>query len=140
MYELDECLKATRAIKDISEQIEEIRSRATSPKNQVITGMPRGSGGFGSKSDDFVIKLERLERKRRIMECRRDDNWKSALDTFHDMNVKAEHIHLMMFRFYCGLKWGRCRDIMAEEYPDQNWNMNKVFRIYRNVLSKTEHF
>lgn len=137
MYELKECLSATRTIKDVCEEIEEIRSKAMSPKNQIITGMPRG--GFSRKSDDYVVRLERLERICEKMRFKRDDNWNYALKKFRDANIKPEYIQLMMLRFYSGLQWKKCCEIMIESYPDQNWNINKVFRTYRNVLSKTEH-
>ena len=139
MHELDECLKATRAIKDIDEQIEEIKARAMSPKNQIITGMPRGTNGFGGKSDDYVIKLERLYNRRQKRINARDEHWNTALHIFNDINIREDHIHLLRLRFYCGMQWDKCCILMSERYPERNWNINKIFRVYRNVLSKTDN-
>lgn len=139
MHELDECLSAARAIKDIDEQIQEIKSRAMSPKNQIITGMPRSTSGFGGKSDDYVIKLERLNNRRQKRINARDEHWNTALNIFNDINIREDHIHLLWLRFYCGMQWDKCCTLMAEKYPERNWNINKIFRAYRNVLSKTDN-
>lgn len=132
---LDECLEKTRDIKDIEEEIEELRERAMSPKNQVITGMPRGSAG-GNQSDSYMVKLERKEAKQKRLIRERDELWEEVTKALNAKEVKREHVILLQYRFIKGYPWKKCCSIMCKRYPDDNWNMNKVFRVYRQVLRK----
>lgn len=139
MYELDRCLELARSINKIDEQIEELECGVKSPKNQVITGMPRGGGG-GNQLDMYMIRLERLEKRRDKLRDKQSALWEKACVKFRKGNVDVEHIQLMYYRFELGLKWKKCCDFMALIYPYQNWNINKAFRVYRAVLKKTENF
>ena len=135
MKELDECLAKTRKIKEINEDIAELRDRAFSPKNQIITGMPRGGAG-GNQSDSYIVKLERLEDRQERLIHERDSLWDGIYEALTSKNIKAEHITLLRHRFYSGLQWPKCCKLMCEEYPGNKWNMNKVFRVYRQILKK----
>lgn len=132
---LDTCLSTTRKIKDIEEDILEMRARAMSPKNQVITGMPRG-GTAENQSDSYMVKLERLSAKKRKLEFERDSQWDRIVEALLNKNVKMEHIELLRYRFYSGMQWRKCCALMCRDYEKSGWNMNKVFRIYRQILRK----
>lgn len=135
MRNLDDCLEKTRKIKEIEEQIEELKSRVMSPKNQVITGMPRGGGG-GNQSESYIVKLERLEVRKKKTEEERNELWHKITAALCEKSVKATYIQLLQYRFYYGMQWKKCCKLMCEKYPEGHWNMNKVFRVYRQIIRK----
>lgn len=132
---LDDCLEKTRKIKDIEEEIEELRERAMSPKSQTITGMPRGSTG-ANQSDSYIVKLERKEARQKRLIRERDELWEEATKALDAKEVKREYVILLHYRFFKGLPWKKCCTMMCKKDPDGNWNMNKVFRVYRQILRK----
>lgn len=135
MYELEECLKVTREIKEVDELIEELQERAMSPKSQKITGMPRG-GSIGSQNEDYLVKKERLLKDKDRLMQKRKEIWNKAYSILKAKGVKGEYIYLMQLRFYNGLNWNKCCDVMNKKYPDANWNINKIFRTYRNIAKE----
>ena len=135
MQKLDDCLDKTRKLNDVEEQIAELKERAMSPKNQLITGMPRGGAG-GNQSDSYIVKLERLEAKRVQIRKERAVLWNECVLALNEKEIKPEYISLLHYRFFRGLPWKKCCTEMCEEYPKGHWNMNKVFRVYRQVLRK----
>lgn len=130
---LEQCLDKTRIIKELDEQIAELRARATSPKNQIITGMPRGGGG-GNQSERYMERLERIEARRNKVCTERNVMWCRLEECLH--HESPEYRTLLKYRFYYGLRWKACCDKLKETYPNSKWNMNKVFRIYRQILRK----
>lgn len=130
---LEQCLDKTRIIKELDEQIAELRARATSPKNQIITGMPRGGGG-GNQSERYMERLDRIEARREKARAERSSLWNNIADRMEGMNT--EYYSMLRFRFYHGLRWNAVCDNLKETYPNSKWNMNKVFRIYRQILRK----
>ena len=135
MQKLDECLAKTRRIKELEEEIEEIRERAMSPRNQIITGMPRSSGGQ-NQSESYIVMIERREAAIDRLTKNRDQLWDETVDFLRGKNVNHVYIMLLRYRFYCGLPWQKCCDLMCEEDPTGKWNINKVFRVYRSILRK----
>lgn len=135
MSKLDECLAKTRKLKEIDEDILDLRSCAASPKNQVITGMPRGGAG-GNQHENYICRLERLEARRSKIASDREKAWNEAIRIISVDGIKVEYIELLKHRFYLGYKWEKCCKIMCKLYPESNWNMNKVFRVYRQILRK----
>lgn len=133
MQKLDDCLSKTRKIKEIEERITELRESVMSPKNQLITGMPRGGAG-GNQSESYIVKLERLEDRRKKLIRQRDELWEEIIYTLGE--AKEEYIALLQYRFFKGLQWKKCCTLMCNKYPDSGWNMNKVFRVYRQILRK----
>ena len=130
---LEQCLDKTRIIKELDEQIAELRARATSPKNQIITGMPRGGGG-GNQSERYMERLERIEARRRKVALDRGILWNKVLDLLAFENT--EYHTMLWCRFFRGMRWNAVCDFLKENYPNSKWNMNKVFRIYRQILRK----
>ena len=120
----------------IDDKILEIKARVEAPKNQVITGMPRGHGENVNAFDSYLIKLERYEQKKRIKEQQLLELWQVAKDLLSENDIKKENIALLRLRFYKGYQWKVCAKIMAKDYPDSRWNINKCFREYSRVLCK----
>ena len=113
MQKLDECLEKTKKLKELEEQITELKDRAMSPKNQVITGMPRGGAG-GNQSDSYIVKLERLEARKSKLTRERDELWEEITHSLENKGVKSEHVILLQYRFFKGLQWRKCCTKMCE--------------------------
>lgn len=138
MEELDECLKIRRKIKDIEEDITELKMRVQSPKGQVITGMPRSGNGGASQADGYLIKLEKLEAKKKRKVDELNACWNNATETLSKLQLNAETIQMLRYRFYWGYKWEKCAVLMKENFPESVWNVNKCFRKYSAVLHKID--
>ena len=137
MRKLDECLMLTREIKEIDEKIMELQTVALSPRGQIITGMPKCAGGTSSGYDTYLESIEQLEKKRSRKMKKRESIWGEVTELLQKTNIKHENVQLMQYRFCKGLQWKQCCAIMCRTYPEQNWNMNKVFRVYRKVIRIT---
>ena len=134
MQKLDECLSLTRDIKELDEQILELKTKALSPKGQIITGMPRGGGSNGNPADYYLDRLGIVEARKKRKLAEREAAWQEVVNTCEKANVKKEYIELLQYRFYHGKQWKQCCALMCEKYPDENYNINKVFRVYRKIL------
>lgn len=131
---LDDCLALTRELKELDEKIFELKTTMLSPKGQIITGMPRSGGPNGNKADDYMVRLERLEERKKRAKGKREKVWNEAVAIFQKKHIKGEYVELMKLRFYRGLQWKQCCAPMCEKYPTQSWNINKIFRVYRQIL------
>ena len=141
MLELDECLEVARKIKDIEDDILELESRTMSPKNQIITNMPKGGGSQDSGQDRYLIKLEKLQARKNYWCATLNSKWNIAkLALINHANVKdTRTFELLKLRFYYGYPWKKCAARMSEKHSTENWNINKCFRVYRSVLYKNDH-
>lgn len=135
MRELDECLRLSRQIKEKEEQIIELRSRIMSPKNQTISDMPKGGGGY-NEIESFVIKLELLENNADYLKVQRALIWNNIRLILHIRHIKSDIERLLYLRFYNGNSWNKCVETMSKEYPNCKWNANKCFRAYRYVVKE----
>lgn len=134
MQELDACLEKARDIQAKTELILEIKSRTMSPKNQIISGMPRGGGDNSNAMDDYLIRLERLTKAKVRLQKTLDKEWETAVNKIKKRGMgRADTIELMRLRFYCGLSWKKCAQKMQKTYPNDRWSTNKCFRVYRKV-------
>lgn len=137
MYELDECLRLSQQIKKKNELIYNLECCAMSPKNQIITDMPKGSGEHSSPSEEYLIKKERLEKSRNRLQRKLDEKWGKVISILQANGIDhVEKIYLLKLRFYQGNSWKRSTAIIAKEYPESRWNINKCFRVYRYILCK----
>lgn len=136
MRELDECLRLSRQIKEKEEQIIELRSRIMSPKNQTISDMPKGGGGY-NEIESFIIKLELLENNAEYLKVQRALLWNNIRLILHIRHIKSDIERLLYLRFYNGNSWNKCVEAMSKEYPNCKWNANKCFRAYRYVVKET---
>ncbi len=135
MRELDECLRLSRQIKEKEEQIIELRSRIMSPKNQTISDMPKGGGGY-NEIESFIIKLELLENNAEYLKVQRALLWNNIRLILHIRHIKSDIERLLYLRFYNGNSWNKCVETMSKEYPNCKWNANKCFRAYRYVVKE----
>lgn len=132
MRELNRCLHFVRRIEEIDERICEIRAAILSPKNQRITGMPRG-GNTDNAIERYIIQVEKLEGEKENLSQQLTGQW---LDLGYTVfkELTAEEKHLLTLRFLKGLPWKKCAKQMNEKYG--NWNINKVFRVYGKINEK----
>ena len=131
MKELESCLRLRRKINDIDEKIKTLRAAILSPKNQVITGMPRG-GNNDNAIERYLVKCEKLQRRKDILLSHQKSIWLDIEDKAKAANIPEQDIYLLYLRFVKGKKWNKCAVKMNKKYG--NWNINKVFRIYRRTL------
>lgn len=133
MKELEECLELRREIIKVDERISELK--VITPKNQVITGMPRG-GNTVNTADRYLVRLENLNTKRDAMELRLNSKWGRVKRALKEAEIRNEHIFMLKVRFYFGKDWNTCANIMAEKFGVEKWNTNKCFRVFRATLRK----
>lgn len=138
MHELNEVLEYSRRITEISYRILELEEKCRSPKNQLITGMPR-SKGCGGTTEDTIAKIEILKNKRMQLIAKQGEWWLKAVNILESNGISREYIDLMFHRFFIGAKWEECAERMDKEYPGRNWNENKCFRVYRSILKRCLH-
>lgn len=137
MRELDECLRLSRKIAETKEKIEELKALAMSPRNQIISDMPKG-GGTINAAESYIIRLEKYEKTLEALRDKRSEEWLKVCEAFAVYNHrKAEIKTLLWLRFCNGYSWKRCIDEMAKVFPNETWNANKCFRLYRGFLHKT---
>ena len=133
MREFDYCLQIKREIYDIDEEIYELRLKISAPKNQVITGMPRG-GNNENAMDRYVMELERLEKKKANLIKQQQKYFNSALQRIPD--ATEQEICLLRNRFIQNLPWKKCVSAMNEKKVYGKWNINRVFYTYRKINKK----
>lgn len=136
MRKLQQCLRLKHKIDEITDEIYELRAKVTSPKNQIITGMPRGGGSNENLNERYLIRLEYLTEKRHKLRKHQSKEWKQAKKELVQLNIfdnseKDEIISLFFWRFVKGLSWKKCVSEMDSKYG--NWNINKAFRVHNKV-------
>ena len=136
MRELDECLRITRKIAETKEKIEELEALSMSPRNQIISDMPRGGGGTMNAAESYIIRKEKLERQLTLLKEERAEVWKIVTDMQHELNQSKKVESMLWFRFCNGYSWKKCVSKLEEKYPAEEWSANKCFRIYRRFLHK----
>jgi hypothetical protein len=128
MREFDICLETHRKLEAVNEQIIELESVVYSPRNQIISDMPRGRGGNTNGNDALLMKLDRLRQREKILLVARASQWRICEEMLMSVGAKQSEIQLMCLRFFFVLPWNDCARAM-------NWNINKCFRIYRKMLA-----
>lgn len=111
----------------LSEQITEVKSKMLSPKNQVITGMPRGGSGNSDKIGEVLCKVERLEGK--------------YLDKYNQLLQEREKIEdaiapleskerlLIRYRYIYGYSW----EVISEKLK---YSIDNVYKLHGKILQK----
>lgn len=130
---LDECLELSRALKIIDERIFEINTSLYSPKTQIISAAPRGSG-VESLTDKLIMKKEQLTSKRERLNRDLQEKWENVIEVCCRTKITKQQVQLLYLRFHEGKTWKECTSIMQKRYV--YWNENKSFREYRDALSK----
>lgn len=131
---LTNLLTINKKIGKIDNDIIEIRERITSPKNQIISDMPKGSGATESVIDTALAKIERLEKRKSYWHDTLMSEWLECEEVLSKCGLTREHIELMKFRYYHALKWEHCLVMMKKRHTTMIWNKNKVFRMNRQVV------
>ena len=121
-------------IEEIKEKIIVLEMQACAPKSGEITGMPMGGGDVSNPIEMYLERKEKLEGKLGVLNERLNNQWKQALYLMRVADIKRQTRYMMYLRFYKGLPWEKCNEIMQEKYPNSKWNENKCFREYRKVL------
>ena len=132
---LKECLHLRDKIRDVDEQIEEIKAILYYPKCQDLSGMPKGEGSGESIIDKLITKKGKLEKKKAETEKQLNTKWLDVERICSNAHISKTNIKLMMFRYYYGLPWKAVRNKMCD-YTKQEWNENKIFCVHHNVLCK----
>ena len=132
MKELDECLRIYKEIRKIDDKIETLRAAILSPKNQVITGMPRG-GNSDNAIEKYLLKLERHNKRKAKLIKNQAEQWQQAKCKFKN-DISAQETKMLYMRFVLGYQWKKCAVKLQKEYG--NWNINKCFRIYGKINEK----
>lgn len=128
MRQLDECMELRERINKVNEQIIELKTKIMSPKNQIISDMPRG-GKQSNSIEAYIIKHEKLERKKTVLMNELEEIWQT-IDMSHLSDAQCKLLHL---RYYCGLEWKKCSRIMCEVVSIK-FNENRCYREHRNAL------
>lgn len=127
---LERLLELRREINKVNEMLEELRYSIISPKNQNITGMPRGSENSDTAIERYLLKAERLRAKKERLQNAQRDLWRAVYADLNAIGAKMGTIELMQQRFYHGHAWKVCAKNMNDKHPKDNWNTNKCFRAY----------
>ena len=128
-------------ISDARDRIENLREKlfclevqSVTPKTSEITGMPKDFGNASNPLEQYLIRKEELERKLGVQVVLFEKSWKYAVRRMNAAKIEDQKQQMMYLRFYIGLKWKDCNAQLQKRYPDDNWNINKCFRVYREVL------
>ncbi len=131
----DECYQLKVSVLELDETIEEIQTVLYYPKNQLISDMPKGSGGTNSAVDNLLTKLDNLRREREIKAAAHRVKWAEIVKMLNRCNASKEEKELFKLRFYKGYKWKDCIPLLNENSSGE-WNENKVYSTYRLVCKK----
>ena len=134
MRELDYLLQLRRDIGSIDVRLKELESMVY-PQAMNISDMPRGSSRKNTL-EEYIIKWDRLHLKRHRLEVDILTRWAAMEKAFKEHGVTEAQQAVMKYRFFCGHTWKRCVNYMRVEYPETVWDEQKLFRIYRKVLTK----
>lgn len=131
----NDCYKLKVSVMELDERIEEIQTVLYYPKNQLLSDMPKGSGGTDSAVDNLLVKLDNLRREREIKAAAHRVKWAEIVKKLDEYNVSNEEKELVKLRFYFGLMWKACIPIMNER-TGEHWNENKIYSTYRSICQK----
>lgn len=134
MRELERILEMRRSVDDLNLRIVELESMVL-PKAQVITGMPRG-GDHENAIEKYTETKITLEEKRERILRKMARLWKGLEGRFDQCGITERQKAMLEARFYNGLPWKRCVLAMRQVYPDEQWDEQKLFRMYRKVISR----
>ena len=137
MTVFDEITLLNVKIKRVQEKLDFLQMKIDSPRSSVLSDMPRGGGGAGNPLEDYIVKKEEYEEKLRFLEKRVENLWANAYYLMDNAKIDSQVQVMMYLRIAQGLRWEKCAQTLAKKYPYGKWNVNKCFRKYREVLSKT---
>lgn len=133
MKELDRCLEIRRKISAIEEKLEDISYSIRYPKPQTMSDMPRSASSSDSPIERYIMRQEKYESDKRLLETELNSIWNMVEKQLIICEVEKSEIQLMYLRFNRGYSWKKCAATLSKAY-NENWNNNKVFRIYRKIM------
>ena len=124
---LRDCKHVNDEIKHIEEEIQNLKYRAMSPRQAIISDMPKGSPIENDKMADLMVKFEELEEKYK-------DMLQELLDKQHEVELLIESLDplerdLIRYRYVDGMSW---TDIQEKLDLSQRTS----FRIHKRALDK----
>lgn len=134
MKQLDEIIELRRDINSIVERLSELK-QMTQPRVQTISDMPRG-GDKKNVIEEYIVKSERLQKKLDKKSRELESKWGELKILFCKAKLTDAQQNMIRARFYYAKSWKECTGVMESLYPSAKWSEQKLFRIYRNVLSK----
>ena len=126
-YELRNYIPMKDEVEQLKSQILTLREQVTSPKNQVITGMPHGGNGNKDKMAEIIGRIDELERKyiskynALLNEC---DRIEKAIEP-----LESKERMLMRYKYLQGLKW---EDVALE----MNYSVENIYKMHGRILQK----
>ena len=111
----------------MQDQILSLREQIISPKNQVITGMPRGGNGSGDKIGEIISRVDELERKY-LSKCKllleECESIEKAIET-----LESRERLLIRYKYIEGLKWRKVAEKM-------NYSEENIYKLHGKILLK----
>ena len=134
MRQFDDCWNLRCSINEIDGKIRELQELNYAPRNQVLSGMPRGGGG--NSIEQYVIRIDKYNQKKKHLQKKLDNLWDETVKLLEENGIEDENIILMRYHFYVGLSWSECSKKMKNEYPAQKWYRQKCYGRYESVIYK----
>lgn len=134
----NEIASLSKKIKEIQEKMLFLELQATTPKSPTYSDMPKGGGNATNPIEQYAIKKEELQSKIDVLNDKLESLWNEAEKQMQGIDEQTKA--LMLYRFKNGFRWEKCSKEMQRKYPDGNWNLNKCFRKYREVLKILHNF
>ena len=133
---LDECLALRRYIKQTDEKIAEIEAVLYSPKNQIISDMPKGGGSSNDKVDKLLEKIAKLQRNRERAVRELTNKWLLVIEQLKKCEATESEMQMLKLRFFNALSWKQCARTLDQSIPSEKWDENRCFRCYRKIIKK----
>lgn len=117
-------------IEHIKEEIERLKERAMSPRQPIISDMPKGSPIEHDKMAALMIKFEELEEKYKA-------SLQELLDKQHAIESLIESLNpferdLIRYRYIDNLPWFKIQQKL-------NCSQRTAFRAHKKILQKLEN-
>lgn len=132
----EEIDKTYEKLDKIKGKLEYIEIKASSPRSSVFSDTPKGRGNAGNPLEEYMIKQEELTEKKEALEARLQNQWAQAVHQMDGAKIDKQTKVMMYYRFIKRMQWKKCAQALDRRYENCNWNVNKCFRKYREVLCR----
>ena len=110
-----------KAVDDLQERIEALRSRLTSPRSATLSGMPHGGGYEGDNFGRSLATIEALEEEAQALIIRSRDLYHeidAAIDHSITGQARAERRTVLKCRYLDLFSWHETLEVMYSRKPD----------------------
>lgn len=111
-------------------------AKNTAPKSQVLSDMPKSVSRVSNDIENYIIHKTDLCGELVKLYCSLNIYWIAFLNGIEDAELTPQETKLLELRFLSGAKWKVCAALMPLYFPNERWNINKVFKTYRDILHK----